>query len=68
MDAPPRRRISTMGRCVPESRRADASSMSATPRAVSRSGTMTANGLSPRRFRRRNSATASSLEASQARW
>ena len=37
-------------------------------RAVARSATITANGLSPRRFRVRSSATARSLAASQARW
>ncbi len=37
------------------------SSTSAMVRAVARSGTITANGLSPRRFRVRNSATARSL-------
>ncbi len=36
-------------------------------RAVARSATITANGLSPRRFRVRSSATARSLAASQAR-
>ena len=38
-----------------------ASSSPRCARAVARSGTITANGLSPRRFRRRSSATASSL-------
>ena len=62
------RGISTMGRCGPDSTRADMSSMAAMRCAVARSGTITANGLSPRRFRLRSSATARSSPASQARW
>ncbi len=64
-----RRGTSTIGRCGPassSSRRVVDVGDSAC--AVGRSGTMTANGLSPRRFRRRSSATARSLSASQARW
>ena len=60
---------STIGRCGPRQQRAPtASSTCAIACAAGRSATITANGLSPRRFRRRSSATAASLAASQARW
>ena len=58
----------TIGRAGDESWAASSSSTNASRRHASRSGAMTANGLSGRCFRWRRRSTASGERASQARW
>ena len=66
--APGRRGASTIGRPMDVSAATAASLSAHSSLAASRSGTITANGLSSRALRRRSSATAASSVASTARW